>query len=234
MVICGIAFLYSLMPRFVWSGVSFTYLLAVLCLQWSVLCAGFAQLATSSDAAAAAPPPSPGGDSQSPAAAPPPPSSGRIPLSVTSFMDAHGVAATVLISLGAAIGRLSPVQMALMVLAEVPAAVCFLVALQKMKACRHPRSRGGCETNNVTPSPFSLCFSCPEAACLLSAGDGPGRGDEHPRVWRGLRARACRCDWRRAVQGGGGGGEGGEAAAVALLARQPPRPAERRAGCAVE
>ncbi len=79
----GFGFLYTLMRRYAWSGVGINYLLFASTFQWAILCNGFWNSIVH----------------------------GRtIPLDLEALINADYVVATVLISFGALLGRLSPTQ----------------------------------------------------------------------------------------------------------------------------
>lgn len=79
----GFGFLYTLMRRYAWSGVGINYLLCASTFQWAILCNGFWNSIVH----------------------------GRtIPLDLEALINADYVVATVLISFGAMLGRLSPTQ----------------------------------------------------------------------------------------------------------------------------
>jgi len=79
----GFGFLYTLMRRYAWSGVGINYLLCASTFQWAILCNGFWNNIVH----------------------------GRtIPLDLEALINADYVVATVLISFGALLGRLSPTQ----------------------------------------------------------------------------------------------------------------------------
>lgn len=101
MMLLGFGFLYTLLRRYAWSGVSWNYIITVLTIQWAMLTLGFWKNVRNHrmDKDASGFP--------------------SIPLSVDSLVDADYVAATVLISFGAVIGRLSATQAVLMTFLEV-------------------------------------------------------------------------------------------------------------------
>lgn len=102
MMALGFGFLYTLLRRFAWSGVSINYLICALVLQWALLCQGFwtnvlyrynGTLPSTSFPA--------------------------IPLTLEGVINADYTVATVLISFGALLGRLSPTQAMVMAFIEV-------------------------------------------------------------------------------------------------------------------
>jgi hypothetical protein len=89
MMAIGFGFLYTGMRRYAWSGVGINYLLCACTLQWAILCNGFwNNIVALHDA-------KPGF---------------KIPLDLEAVINGDYVVATVLISFGALIGRLSPTQ----------------------------------------------------------------------------------------------------------------------------
>lgn len=65
----------------------------------------------------------------------------RIPLDFVAFIDAHFIGATVLISVGTVLGRISPTQKVLLVLIEVIVAAAYLAILVDLKVIAQSRSR---------------------------------------------------------------------------------------------
>lgn len=57
----------------------------------------------------------------------------KIPLNFTSFIDAHFLGATVLISVGTVLGRMSPTQKVLLVFTEIITASAYLAILIDLK-----------------------------------------------------------------------------------------------------
>ena len=95
----GFGFLYTLMRRYAWSGVGINYLLCVCTVQWAILCNGFwdnVRHAIQNK------------NSEFPA----------IPLNLEALINGDYVVATILISFGALLGRLSPSQALLMAFLE--------------------------------------------------------------------------------------------------------------------
>ncbi len=98
MVLIGFGLLYTLLRRYAWSGVSLNFLITVVSIQVAILSNGYFSLIFHG--------PKPGAVRA------------FVPLSIRSLIDADFSAATVLISFGALIGRVSPTQMLLMAVAE--------------------------------------------------------------------------------------------------------------------
>lgn len=93
MMLLGFGFLYTLMRRYAWSGVGFNYLITVITLQWAILVNGFwtnVHWRRHLGADVFQFPP--------------------IPITIGSFVNADYVVATLLISFGAVIGRVTPFQ----------------------------------------------------------------------------------------------------------------------------
>ena len=95
MMLIGFGFLYTLLRRYAWSGVSWNYIITVLTLEWAILCLGFWGNASRHRVATGE-----GHTAMFPA----------IPLGIDILIDADYIVATVLISFGAIIGRVSPMQ----------------------------------------------------------------------------------------------------------------------------
>ena len=95
MMLVGFGFLYTLLRRYAWSGVSYNYLITVFTIEWAVLALGFWVNATKHRVAREAGEPG---------------MFSAVPLGIDSLIDADYIAATVLISFGAIIGRVSPMQ----------------------------------------------------------------------------------------------------------------------------
>jgi ammonium transporter Rh len=89
MMAIGFGFLYTGMRRYAWSGVGINYLLCACTFQWAILCDGFWKNIVSLHHAKPA---------------------FKIPLDLHAVINADYAVATVLISFGALIGRLSPTQ----------------------------------------------------------------------------------------------------------------------------
>jgi ammonium transporter Rh len=99
MMLVGFGFLYTLLRRYAWSGVSINFFITVLVIQISLLTNGFFALLHAN-------PSQPGA------------ARGGVPLSVGALINADFSAATVLISFGALLGRVSPTQMLVMAAIE--------------------------------------------------------------------------------------------------------------------
>lgn len=104
MVALGFGFLYTLLRRYGWSGVSLNFIITAFCIQWALLCNGFYESVHTYrhvNASGAGFPP--------------------VFLSLPSLINADYTAATVLISFGALLGRVSAAQMLVMTFFEVRA-----------------------------------------------------------------------------------------------------------------
>ena len=99
MMLVGFGFLYTLLRRYAWSGVSINFFITVLVIQIALLSNGLFALLHAN-------PSQPGA------------ARGGVPLSVGALINADFSAATVLISFGALLGRVSPTQMLLMAAIE--------------------------------------------------------------------------------------------------------------------
>lgn len=148
----GFGFLYTLLRRYAWSGVAFNFLLAALVLQWAVLCGGFWENVR--------------GRVQQ----------GRphawfpsIPVSLESMIFGDYTAATILISFGAVLGRVSPTQLVLMAFFET------IVAAGNVSIANHLKvnDAGGSMVIHVFGASFGLAFAYFFGdAALCGAGNG--------------------------------------------------------------
>lgn len=100
MMLIGFGFLYTLLHRYSWSGVALNYILTVVTIQWAILTQGFWLDVSNYRRGISAIFPA-------------------IPLNIAALINADYTAATVLISFGAVIGRVSPTQLVFMTLCEV-------------------------------------------------------------------------------------------------------------------
>ena len=99
MMLVGFGFLYTLLRRYAWSGVSWNFLIVVYVLQWALLCIGFWRNVCGSVCF-----PFERNHVGFPS----------IPLSISSLIDGDYAVAAVLISMGALLGRVSATQMLVM------------------------------------------------------------------------------------------------------------------------
>ena len=97
MIFIGFGFLYTLLRKYAWSGVSYNYIIAVAVVQFSILTDGFWRNAALVPSGTRWPP---------------------IQLDLLALINADFVAGTVLISFGAVIGRVSATQMLVMAVIE--------------------------------------------------------------------------------------------------------------------
>lgn len=100
MMLIGFGFLYTLLHRYSWSGVALNYIITIITILWGILTQGFwtdVSMYRRGVASYFAP----------------------IPLNIAALINADYTAATVLISYGAVIGRVSPTQLVVMALLEV-------------------------------------------------------------------------------------------------------------------
>lgn len=100
MMLLGFGFLYTLLRRYAWSGVGYNFFITVAVIEWAVLALGFWQnvskhrQADVNDTTGMFP---------------------AIPVNIEAMINADYIAATVLISFGAVLGRVSPMQCLVMV-----------------------------------------------------------------------------------------------------------------------
>ena len=152
MMCIGFGFLYTLLRRYAWSGVSINFLLCAFGLQWGLLCLGFWQNVRGRYLGLL------------PAGSFP-----AIPLNIEALINADYTVATVLISLGAVLGRLSPTQALWMCLAEVVFSTANVVVLQHLGVA----DAGGSMVIHVFGSAFGLAFAYAFGDSAL-AGRGNG------------------------------------------------------------
>ena len=124
MMLIGFGFLYTLLRRYAWSGVGWNFIVTVFTIQWALLLNGFwgNAVARTSFGAVGFP---------------------RIELSLASLINADYTAATVLISFGALLGRVSPTKMLIMLFFEV----VFATANAAIAAELNVRGREGGRKN---------------------------------------------------------------------------------------
>ena len=153
MMAVGFGFLYTLLRRYAWSGVSYNYLIAAAVLQWGFLAQGFWEnVRRRVDGSLAAP------------------SFPAIPLSLEGIIDADYTVATVLISFGALLGRLSAAQALHMAFWEA------LFSTANVSIARHlgVADAGGSMIIHVFGAAFGLAFA---AAFGDPAARGEGNGE---------------------------------------------------------
>ncbi|KAG8227234.1 hypothetical protein J437_LFUL003965, partial [Ladona fulva] len=90
MIFIGFGFLMTFLRRYGYSSVGLNMLVAALSIQWAVLASGFFRM-----------------------------SNGRIPINIESILSADLATAAVLISLGAVLGKTSPLQLLVMAIGEI-------------------------------------------------------------------------------------------------------------------
>jgi len=95
MVFIGFGFLMTFLAKYSWSSVSYNMLVSCLCIQWGILVDGFWRCAIHGKWAA-------------------------IPLAMPAAVQADFTAATVIISFGGLLGRITPTQLLAMALMEIP------------------------------------------------------------------------------------------------------------------
>lgn len=154
MMAVGFGFLYTLLRRYAWSGVAYNFLLCACVSQWALLCTGFWENVRRNVSGAA------------PAGAFP-----AIPLSLEALVGSDYTVATVLISFGALLGRLSPTQALWMAFAET----IFATGNNSLALYLRVSDAGGSMVIHCFGAAFGLAF----AAAL---GDAASRA---PRVGNG-------------------------------------------------
>ena len=154
MMAIGFGFLYTLLRRYAWSGVSINYLICALVLQWGVLCQGFWTNVIARYNGTL-----------------PSTSFPSIPLTLEYAINADYTVATVLISFGALLGRLSPTQAVVMAFIEV----IFSTANFAVMTTLGVSDAGGSMVIHVFGAAFGLGLA---ATFGDKAGQGQGGGEE--------------------------------------------------------
>jgi ammonium transporter Rh len=152
MMSIGFGFLYTLLRRYAWTGVSYNFLLCASVLQWAFLAQGFWENVRHRVSGALAPGSFP-----------------AIPLDLDRMIDADYTVATVLISFGAVLGRLSAAQALHMAFWEA------LFATANVSIQRHlgVADAGGSMVIHVFGAAFGLAFALALGDRAL-AGEGNG------------------------------------------------------------
>ena len=152
MMAVGFGFLYTLLRRYAWSGVSINLLLCAFVLQWALLCQGFWTNVRARYLGLL-------GASSFPA----------IPLNLEGVINADYTVATVLISFGAVLGRLSPTQALWMGFWEA----LFATANVTVAAHLGVADAGGSMVIHVFGAAFGLAFARAFGdRALAGAGNG--------------------------------------------------------------
>ena len=136
MMALGFGFLYTLLRRYAWSGVAINFLLCALVLQWGFLTHGFWHNVSARFKGAA-------------------PDFPAIPLTLEALINADYTVATVLISFGAVLGRLSPTQALCMALLETVFATANVVVTAHLGVA----DAGGSMVIHVFGGAFGLAFA---------------------------------------------------------------------------
>ena len=162
MMAVGFGFLYTLLRRYAWSGVAYNYLICALILQWGILCQGFWENVR----VRVQHPSLPGKWFPS------------IPVSLSNFIGGDYTVATVLISFGAVLGRISPTQLVLMAFWEV------IVSTGNVSIANHLNpginyDPGGSMVIHVFGASFGLAF----AAAFGDAGRRRAASGAGSAVW---------------------------------------------------
>ncbi|KAF4523539.1 hypothetical protein B566_EDAN011987 [Ephemera danica] len=90
MVFVGVGFLMTFLRKYGYSAVGFNFLISAFSLQWATLCRGFFEM-----------------------------EHGRISVGITSMLGADFATVAVIISLGAVVGKTTPLQLLLMTIVEI-------------------------------------------------------------------------------------------------------------------
>lgn len=149
-MLIGFGFLYTLLRRYAWSGVSYNYIITVLTIQWAGLLVGFwtnvrkRRMQQDGNLEISFP---------------------AVPLTLDTLVNADYTAATVLISFGAIIGRASAMQCVVMTFFEV----IFASANVEIGVELRVTDPGGSMLIHI----FGAAFGLAVAAAL---GDAPGKG----------------------------------------------------------
>jgi ammonium transporter Rh len=153
MMAIGFGFLYTLLRRYAWSGVSINYVLCAFCLQWGLLCLGFWRNVRARYTGAL-----------------PPDAFPAIPINLEGMINADYTVATVLISFGAVLGRLSPTQALWLAFFEVACSTANVVVCEHLGVA----DVGGSMVIHVFGAAFGLAFA---AVLGDRALQGQGNGE---------------------------------------------------------
>jgi len=154
MMAVGFGFLYTLLRRYAWSGVSINYLICAFVLQWALLCNGFWTNVAGRYFGTI-----------------PSTSFPSIPMTLEAFINADYTVATVLISFGALLGRLSPLQALFMSFWEVILCTANVAILNALGVS----DIGGTMVIHVFGAAFGLAFAYVFGDDALR---GKGNGEE--------------------------------------------------------
>jgi ammonium transporter Rh len=153
MMAVGFGMLYTLLRRYSWTGLSVNYLLSALVLQWAILCLGFWENVRARVSGTL-----------------PADSFPSVPLSLEGLIDGDYVVATILISFGAVLGRLSPAQATWMAFFET------IIATGNVSLTKYlgVADAGGSMVIHCVGASFGLAFA---AALGDGAASGKGNGE---------------------------------------------------------
>jgi ammonium transporter Rh len=150
MIFIGFGFLYTLLRKYAWSGVSYNFIIAVAVVQFSILTDGFWRNAANIPSGTKWPP---------------------IQLDLLALINADFVAGTVLISFGAVIGRVSATQMLIMAIIETVFATANVGVAIKLGIS----DPGGSMLIHVFGAAFGLSLAAVVGDKALATKDGEAK-----------------------------------------------------------
>eukprot|EP00386_Alphamonas_edax_P001327 GDKI01003938.1.p1 GENE.GDKI01003938.1~~GDKI01003938.1.p1 ORF type:complete len:601 (+),score=155.00 GDKI01003938.1:126-1805(+) len=154
MMVIGFGFLYTLLKRYAWTGVAYNFIVVVFVLQWAILCQGFWTVVMNARKTEEN-----GSAWETP-----------IPLTMDTLINGDYIVATVLVSFGAMIGRLSALQCLIMGFIETVVATANVIISFELKVY----DAGGSMLIHTFGAAFGLAVAC---AYGDRAKKGEGKGE---------------------------------------------------------